>query len=203
MPIQGGRDYTGIMSPARTDRGRQRAGRPPASSPGVLEEAAVQLYLEQGFAATTIDQITARAGVARSSFFNYFRVKADVLWAGFDAAIARLNEQPDAAPAGPVVDRIAEWADGVTAENVALLFTQAEPMGLKEETVWEAVGVRIARLATVLRRRFGLVDIVAYSYAAAMLMALAGWSHAGAVPGGLGKFFRVEIERLRYQLTGG
>ena len=47
-----------------------RAGRPRASSREVLAEAACELFLEKGYDATSVADITTRAGVSRSSFFN-------------------------------------------------------------------------------------------------------------------------------------
>ncbi|GAB2671203.1 TetR/AcrR family transcriptional regulator [Paenibacillus thermoaerophilus] len=44
-----------------------------------LIEAALHLFAEQGFEATTVAQITERAGVAKGTFFNYFDNKEDVL----------------------------------------------------------------------------------------------------------------------------
>ena len=49
-----------------------RAGRPRASSRETLAEAACELFLEQGYEATSVVDIAQRAGVSRSSFFNYF-----------------------------------------------------------------------------------------------------------------------------------
>ena len=42
-------------------------------------KAAVQLFHEKGFEATTIDEITERADVAKGTFFNYFPKKESVL----------------------------------------------------------------------------------------------------------------------------
>ncbi len=53
----------------------------------MLSEAACELFLEQGYDATSVSDITRRAGVSRSSFFNYFSAKSDVLWSGFDARV--------------------------------------------------------------------------------------------------------------------
>ena len=61
-----------------------RAGRPRSSSRETLAEAACELFLERGYAATSVADITQRAGVSRSSFFNYFSSKSDVLWSGID-----------------------------------------------------------------------------------------------------------------------
>jgi AcrR family transcriptional regulator len=44
-----------------------------------LSETAVDLFLEQGFEQTTIDEIIAAAGISRRSFFRYFGTKEDVV----------------------------------------------------------------------------------------------------------------------------
>ncbi len=186
-------------TPEQPSHSSRRVGRPAASSSLVLEEAAVQLYLEQGYADTTVAQITARAGVSRSSFFNYFQGKSDVLWSGFDGALealgaARHSEQP-------IIDELAAWANQIPAENVAIVFTQAEPMGLSAEDISAATGVRIMRLAGALQRHYGLAEVVAYAYAAALLTALEEWSCSGAETARLGTYFRTEIARLAAALT--
>jgi AcrR family transcriptional regulator len=49
---------------------------------GRLERAAVELFLEQGFADTTVPQITARAGLTTRTFFRHFADKREVLFTG-------------------------------------------------------------------------------------------------------------------------
>lgn len=44
-----------------------------------LMESALQLFSEQGYAATTIKSITELAGVAKGTFFNYFETKEAIL----------------------------------------------------------------------------------------------------------------------------
>ena len=73
------------------DAPRAARGRPKLASPALLEEAAFELFLENGYAGTTIEQITTRAGVSRNTFFNYFHAKSDVFWVGLDASIERLG----------------------------------------------------------------------------------------------------------------
>lgn len=65
-------------------------GRPHASSREMLQEAAFDLFLENGYAGTTVTQITQRAGVSRATFFNYFSAKSDVFWIDLDDVLARL-----------------------------------------------------------------------------------------------------------------
>ncbi|GGF28554.1 TetR family transcriptional regulator [Subtercola lobariae] len=45
-----------------------------------LQSAALELFSEQGFAETTVPQITARAGLTTRTFFRYFSDKREVLF---------------------------------------------------------------------------------------------------------------------------
>jgi len=45
-----------------------------------LEQAALELFVEQGFADTTVPQITARAGLTTRTFFRHFSDKREVLF---------------------------------------------------------------------------------------------------------------------------
>ena len=49
-----------------------------------LERAAVELFVQQGFAETTVPQITARAGLTTRTFFRHFADKREVLFAADD-----------------------------------------------------------------------------------------------------------------------
>jgi AcrR family transcriptional regulator len=44
-----------------------------------LTAVAVELFSEQGYEETTVEQIAAAAGISRSSFFRYFSTKEEVL----------------------------------------------------------------------------------------------------------------------------
>ena len=46
-----------------------------------LTRAAMALFLERGFEATTLDDIAAAADISRRSFFHYFDSKEDVVFA--------------------------------------------------------------------------------------------------------------------------
>jgi AcrR family transcriptional regulator len=71
--------------------------------PGARERlvlAAVDLFTEQGYDATTVTQIAERAGVTRSTFFRYFPDKRDVLAAGQETLSRLLTEGIAEAPVG-------------------------------------------------------------------------------------------------------
>lgn len=172
------------------------AGRPRAASRALLEEAACELFLEQGFASTSVAEITARAGVSRSTFFNYFDTKSDLLWTVFDeqvtALAARLGgagEDGDddglAGARGRVERELAAFAAALGPDNVALAFSQDAVMGLGEElrlsTVRRLADVRDVVAAT-LRAAGGdplTAEVVAVGYAGALLAAVRAWSLRG------------------------
>jgi TetR/AcrR family transcriptional repressor of nem operon len=62
-----------------------KAARNPAQTRQRLLEAALRLMLRQGFAASTVDQICAEAGVTKGSFFHYFESKEAIARAAVDA----------------------------------------------------------------------------------------------------------------------
>src|SRR6202012_1395431 len=67
-------------------------------SRGRLEQAALALYAERGFANTTVAEIAARAGLTERTFFRYFADKREVLFGGAGALQELLVESVTAAP---------------------------------------------------------------------------------------------------------
>ena len=61
--------------------------------------AAVDLFTEQGYDATTVAEIAERAGVTKSTFFRYFPDKRELLVAGQEALCRLLTEGITDAPA--------------------------------------------------------------------------------------------------------
>ncbi len=62
----------------------------PEDSRRRLVDAAIGLFAEHGFAATTVDEIAARAGVTARTFFRHFTDKEEVLFADDDALLPTL-----------------------------------------------------------------------------------------------------------------
>lgn len=67
-----------------------------------IAEAALDLFVDQGYLETTVDQIAAAAGVSRRTLFLHFPNKAamllDHLVGRRDAAVQRLRERPSSEP---------------------------------------------------------------------------------------------------------
>jgi len=66
---------------------------------GRLEQAALELFAERGFDATTVAEIADRAGLTERTFFRQFADKREVLFSGSDALRELLAESVAAAPA--------------------------------------------------------------------------------------------------------
>jgi len=65
---------------------------------GRLQRAALELFVEQGFAATTVPQITDRAGLTTRTFFRHFADKREVFFDG-DAIPQLARRMLEQAPA--------------------------------------------------------------------------------------------------------
>lgn len=124
----------------------RRGGRPRRSSAEVLADAAAELFLEQGYGRTTVDQIAVRAGVSRATFFNYFTAKSDVMWLELDAAVAGLPgylaSSTEASAVRAVEQALLAAARAHDPERVPWAVAQAEVMGIGSELV-AGVAVRV------------------------------------------------------------
>jgi len=168
----------------------QRTGRPRASSRETLAEAACELFLEQGFEQTSIVDITSRAGVSRSSFFNYFASKADVLWAGLDERIGALEERlrhdEGSDAAASVRSALGALGDRFAPDSLALALLNTSAMGLGDELEREA-SVRRSRIATAVASRLRAAgtdsveaEVAGAAHGGAVLAAIDAWARDGA-----------------------
>lgn len=64
-----------------------------------ITDTALRLFAEQGFDATTVDQIAKAAGISRRSFFHYFGSKEDVVLGDLEALGRRVRDVLEARPA--------------------------------------------------------------------------------------------------------
>lgn len=156
----------------------------------MLAEAACELFLEQGFEATSIVDITSRAGVSRSSFFNYFSSKSDILWAGLDDRIAaferRLADERGDRTAAGVRAHVLAVAEDFAPDSLALGIVNAAAMGLTAELEREASvrRSRILRAVTEHLVRGGAdrlhAEVAGAAWGGAVLAAIEAWAHDGA-----------------------
>jgi AcrR family transcriptional regulator len=64
-----------------------------------LGRAALDLFVERGYEATTVAEIADRAGLTKSTFFRYYADKRDVLSAGQDVLMEAFGDAIRKAPA--------------------------------------------------------------------------------------------------------
>lgn len=63
----------------------------PTSTRTRLVDAAFSLFEEKGFTETTVEEITARAGTGRTTFFRHFRAKEDVVFPDHELLLPRVE----------------------------------------------------------------------------------------------------------------
>lgn len=138
-------------------------GRWEPNAQGRLEQAALDLYLEQGFDATTVAEIAARAGLTERTFFRHFADKREVLFRGRELADALEAAIGDAPPATAPLDTVAD-----ALESLSDFFADRRPHARRRQTViaanpslQERELIKLASLATTIcdaLRRRGVAD---------------------------------------------
>lgn len=159
----------------------------------MLEEAAGELFLERGYPATSVGDITQRAGVSRSSFFNYFAAKSDLLWTAFDDRVGLLRDtlaaqevRPGAPVTEPLQTALRTLAADLPPEHVALAFAQAEVMDLGDDLTLAAARrtAKLARTLTSFAVARGVAplraEVAGTAWAGALVAAVRAWALAGA-----------------------
>lgn len=195
--------------PARSTAAHGR-GRPPAASRELLQEAAFELFLEQGFAGTTVEQISTRAGVSRNTFFNYFPAKADVFWIELDDALTMIaetlkNAEPNSPPMQAVQSAILQFGREFGPNRVPFALTQYELIGDVHELQSSAL-IRFTRQAAIIRgfltgRGFDRLNAqtAAYACLGAVIAAGQAWAEAGTTRGEVEPFL---LTALRPVIAG-
>lgn len=141
--------------------------------------------MERGYAATSVADIAQRAGVGRSSFFNYFDAKAAIVWNGFDQAVSNaeaLLATNDRDAADDVRRALASLATAVVPDALTLVFAHRDAMEYGDELDQEAA-VRSARIGRAVASRLRRDDVpnvsasvVGAAHGAAVLAAVEAWS---------------------------
>jgi AcrR family transcriptional regulator len=132
--------------------------------PGARERlvvAAVDLFTEQGYDATTVAQIAERAGVTKSTFFRHFPDKRELLVAGQETLSRLLAEGIAEAPGGasPLeavaagLERASTVMSPVTRELAPRLKAAvAASAELRERDALKSVGLAAAMTAALVAR---------------------------------------------------
>ncbi|HEY0237918.1 MAG TPA: helix-turn-helix domain-containing protein [Friedmanniella sp.] len=154
-----------------------------------LVVAAVDLFNEQGYDATTVAQIAERAGLTRSTFFRYFSDKRELLVAGQEALSTLLADGISGAPvdASPLaavaagLERASSVMGPVNRElGPRIKAAVAASAELQERDALKSVGMAAAMTAALVAR--GVPDATAHLAGELGLLAFkrgfAAWSEA-------------------------
>ena len=123
-----------------------------------LERAALELFMEQGFAETTVPQITARAGLTTRTFFRYFADKREVLFGGEEvmpALVARLMTE---APVTLSPLMVIAWGFEQLADNV--FEGRREELRLRRRVIQADAGLREREL----QKRATLSEVISQGF---------------------------------------
>lgn len=159
-----------------------------------LEQAALALFQEQGFAETTVPQIAARAGLTTRTFFRHFADKREVLFAGDDAVpllVQHLLAQapPEVPPVPLVFSQLGPFADTVFGQRRETMAARQRiihsDQGLRERELQKMATLRTSIVGGLIRR--GSDDLTASLVAGLAMMvlgtALTQWLHSdGSTP---------------------
>jgi AcrR family transcriptional regulator len=180
--------------------------------PGARERmvlAAVDLFTEQGYDATTVAQIAERAGVTKSTFFRHFPDKRELLVAGQEVLSQLLAEgiaqAPDgASPLDAVAAGLARASSVMGPMNrelgprlKAAIAASAE---LQERDALKSVGLAAAMTDALAAR--GVPDAIAHLAAEIGVLAFkrgySEWVEADQdTAGGLAQYTAAALEDLR------
>ncbi len=123
-----------------------------------LSRIAMEMFLERGFDATTVDEIAAAAGVARSTFFRHFATKEDVILARLEARAETLRAAALARPAGEAALTVAREALTPLVDSFAVDRTRSMALG---RLVAGAPSLRARELHKYLYWRSALAEALA------------------------------------------
>lgn len=174
-----------------------------------LVVAAVDLFTEQGYDATTVAQIAERAGVTKSTFFRHFSDKRELLVAGQETLSRLLAEGITEAPANATpLEAVAaglERASSVMGPTnrelgVRLKAAVAASTELQERDALKSVGLAAAMTTALVAR--GVPDPTAHLAAELGVLAFkrgyTQWSEADRDDGkGLAPYVLAALQDLR------
>ena len=83
---------------------------------GRMVDAAMALFAERGFDSTSVEDVVARAGVGRTTFFRHFPTKEDVVFPDHDGLLRRVDARLATATAATARTALEE-ASGIVLEH--------------------------------------------------------------------------------------
>jgi AcrR family transcriptional regulator len=94
-----------------------------------LTTAAIELFSANGYDETTVEQISAAAGVAPRTFFHHFATKDDILFHGYAERLEEATRRFRASSSGSLWGALAEASDAVgqaISEQPEIFLARAE-----------------------------------------------------------------------------
>ncbi len=130
---------------ARPDEASPKRERRKEARPGELLDAALDLFVEKGFAATRAEEVAARAGVSKGTLFLYFQSKEEL----FKAVISE-----------NIAGRFTEW----NAEFDAFDGSSADMLRYAMNMWWERIGATRASGITklIMSEAHNFPEVTAY-----------------------------------------
>lgn len=117
----------------------------------------MQLFLERGYASTTVADIAERAGLTERTFFRYFIDKREVLFSGsaeLEASIVEgvMNAPKDAAPLDLVAKAFEDAGAGLQANRDFAYVRARYAIVVEHAEVRERELIKLASLATAVTK---------------------------------------------------
>jgi len=118
-----------------------------------IQQAAYLLFTEQGFQSTTMDQIASKVKIARTTLYEYYRSKDDILYSLIDDVV---EESRSRTPIGTVreqVEMLAEESITRLQKNVTLYKIMFQELPLLSQPAaerlrdWQQKSLEFARRA--------------------------------------------------------
>lgn len=175
---------------------RPRWRRRKESRPGEIAEAALELFVERGYAATKLEDVASRAGVSKGTLYLYFRDKEDLFRAVVDRMVIPTVERGEAIAGrfeGSSADLfralLLDWWDSIRGTHrsgmTKLMVSEAHHFPRAAEAFLKGVVLRRRRLLTrvlergIARGEFRPVDLaLAVRLAVAPILLASIWEHS-------------------------
>lgn len=151
-----------------------------ARTRAAIQDHALRLYLKQGYAATTIEQIAEAAEVSQSTFFRYFSTKAEtVLYDRLDPVLmdALLHQPAELSPLAAVRAAIHQVLGQLPPEQLELEHTRWRLVAQEPElrsAAMDHIDEPAALLARTIAKRVGREpdDIAVVAWVGALIGAI-------------------------------